>query len=281
MAAAGAKAGGSAATAGGAKYTIKSLGTRPARSGRRAVAVAAAVALLAVGGAAFASLSRPVGHAGRAGAAPSSAPARPGAVAAAPAPAKSRAAPAPARTRAVAAPAHRVSAVSPARRGPAPAVSLEVVGVGCPGRGGGTVILGNPPRGPGWIPAGGGWTGDGCDGSTLWTMDPNRKQPVPSTLSWNFSPTPWALRCTLAVFVPTQNALGVSEYSVSNGPLAAGQVVAVIPVNQAAEAGHWLTLGTFPVSGSPPEITAAPVPGASGPGHHGAIAASAASARCT
>jgi hypothetical protein len=139
--------------------------------------------------------------------------------------------------------------------------------------------LDNAPTGPGWLPAGGGWTGNGCDGSTLWTMDPNGKR-APSTLTWRFSPAAGAARCTLAVFVPTQNALGVSDYWVSIGLTATGQVVARVPVSQATKAGQWLTLGTFPVSGSPLEITTAPAPGASGPGHRGAIAVSAARAHC-
>lgn len=112
-------------------------------------------------------------------------------------------------------------------------------------------------------------------------MDPNGNQPVPSTLTWRFSPPAGASWCTLAVFVPLQNALGVSDYSVSAGPPATGQVIDVVPVSQQATAGQWLTLGTFAVSGPSLEITAAPVAGASGPGHHGAIAASAARARCT
>jgi hypothetical protein len=128
------------------------------------------------------------------------------------------------------------------------------------------------------MPAGGGWTGNGCDGSTLWTMDPSGKAD-PSTLTWRFRPAPGIKRCTLGVFVPTQNAQGVIDYSVSIGPKHSGQVLAV-RVSQADKAGQWVTLGTFPVSGSPLEITAAPVPDAAGPGHHGAIAASAASASC-
>src|SRR6185437_9970404 len=68
MATAGARVGETAApvNGGGAKYTIKHLGTRPARRGRRAVVVPAAVALLASGGAALAFLSQPAGHADRA-----------------------------------------------------------------------------------------------------------------------------------------------------------------------------------------------------------------------
>jgi hypothetical protein len=153
--------------------------------------------------------------------------------------------------------------------------------VGCPSDGKDTVTVDNAPTGPGWMPAGGGWTGDGCDGSTLWTLDPNGNQPAPSTLTWWFNPPAGARQCTLAVFVPTTNALGVSDYSVSVGPAATAQVVAIVPVWQATEAGQWLTLGTFPVHGSWLEITTAPVPGAPGPGHHGAVAASTARARCS
>src|SRR6185437_10136754 len=68
MAIAGARAGETTAPAngGGARYTIKRLGARPAPKGRRAVVIAAAVALLASGGAALAFLSQPAGHAHRA-----------------------------------------------------------------------------------------------------------------------------------------------------------------------------------------------------------------------
>ena len=264
MAAAGAKAGEAAAPAGGsAEYTMKHLGTRPARRSRRTITITTAVALLAASGVALASVIQLGGHAGRAGAAPSRASAQPGAVSA------------------PSAPARRAPSASPAPHGRGPAQSLEVVGVGCPNDSEEAVTLDNAPTGPGWMPAGGGWTGNGCDGSTLWTMDPNGNQPAPSTLTWRFSPAAGAARCTLAVFVPTQNALGVSDYSVSIGRTATGRVVAAVPVRQATETGQWLTLGTFPVSGSRLEITTAPVPGASGPGHHGAIAASAARARCT
>jgi hypothetical protein len=257
---------------GGAKYTIKRLGARPARSSPRLVAIAAAVALLASGGVAIASFSHPGGHAGRP--VPPVTPARSSAVPAPSAPS------APAR-RAPSIPARRSPAAPPTApvRGPA-AVSMKVIGVGCPSDGDDSVTFDNAPTGPGWTPAGGGWTGNGCDGSTLWTMDPNGNQPVPSTLTWRFSAA-GAARCTLAVFVPTLNALGISDYSVSAGPPEASQVVAAVPVRQSAAAGQWLTLGTFPVSGSSLEITTAPMPGTPGPGHHGAIAASAARAVCT
>lgn len=273
MAVAGARAGETAAPAngaesrttgagptvsGGAKYTIKRLGARPARSNPRFVVIAAAVALLASGGAALAFLSQPAGHAHRAEPLLT-----------------------PARSPALPAPVRRPPPSPPGAPGHGPAAaSTKVVGVGCPSDYGDTVTFDNAPTGPGWMPAGGGWTGDGCDGSTLWTMDPNGNQPVPSTLTWRFSAA-GAARCTLAVFVPTLNALGVSDYSVSVGPPGASQVVAAVPVRQSTAAGQWLTLGTFPLSGPSLEITTAPMPDAPGPGHHGAVAASAARAVCT
>jgi hypothetical protein len=167
-----------------------------------------------------------------------------------------------------------------------------VTGVGCAHDGAGDVILDSAPTGPGWKPAsGGGWTGDGCDGSTAWTMDPNGTQPAPSTVTWKFHLAAGVSRCTVAVFVPTRNALGVSEYSVFTGAAPSGaaasaaasslQAVAAIRVSQARAAGQWLTLGTFDVPGTLLKITAVPVPGASGPGHQGAIAASAARVWCS
>lgn len=263
-----------------APYIIRHLGPRPARKNPRVLALAAAAVLLASGGAALA-LSRTGDHrqgtqAGRAS--PSATTAGPRAMPVAPAATKE---------------VHPAQRMEPAR-GPGGG-PMKVVGVGCPSDPGDTVTFNNAPMGPGWAPAGGGWTGNGCDGTTLWTMNPNGKQPVPSTLTWRFN-TAGATRCTLAVFVPTLNALGMSDYSVSVGPPATSQVVAAMPVSQSTAAGQWLTLGTFQVSGPSVEITAAPMPGGPepghpgpghqepghpGPGHNGAIAASAASAICT
>lgn len=257
MAAAGAKA---APTTRSAEYRIKRLGVRRAWKSRSVIAIAAATGLLAAaGGLTFVSVSQS-GHRTHASAAPSANPTAPRAVPA------SSASPVPARP------------VPSARRGPVG--SLEVIGVGCPSDGDDAVTPDNAPAAPAWMPAGGGWTGDGCDGSTLWTMDPSGK-PVPSTLTWRFGRTTGASRCTLAVFVPTQNALGVSNYGVYVGDPAAGQLIGYVSVSQYDAAGQWLTLGTFPVAGHPLAITTAPVPGAAGPGHHGAIAASAARASCT
>lgn len=270
MAAAGARARQAAPAAGTGRPgdTLRNLSFRPARKNSVVVTAAVLVLLAAGGAAALASFSQSGGHHAGSRLGPSATPHR------------SNASPAPPAA------VSRPSPVLPAAPHRAPAAgSPKVVGVGCPADGTDSVTFDNAPAGPGWMPAGGGWTGNGCDGSTLWTMDPHGHQPAPSTMTWRFSPA-GAARCTLAVFVPTQNALGVSDYSVSVGPTTASRVVAAVAVRQSTAAGRWLTLGVFPASGFPLVITAAPGPGSSGPGssgpgHHGAIAASAARALCT
>ena len=101
--------------------------------------------------------------------------------------------------------------VRPARMG------TEVAGVGCPSSRSDGISLADTSTGPGWTTAGGGWTGNGCDGSSVWSMDPNGNQASPSTLTWFFYPSMQASSCRLAVFVPSQNALGVGNYQISAG----------------------------------------------------------------
>src|SRR5579859_1584160 len=94
MAAAGARAGHTVALAGGDHVdhavsrddytTVERLTVPPARRSPRMADIAAAVALLAAGGTALAFFAQHVGHAGRAGAAPSTAPAQSRAAAAPP-----------------------------------------------------------------------------------------------------------------------------------------------------------------------------------------------------
>lgn len=173
------------------------------------------------------------------------------------------------------------------------AALVEVTGIGCPRD---SVLLASAPAGPGWTASDGGWTGNGCDGSTVWTMDPNGNQPVSSVLTWKFGLSAGVSHCTVAVFVPTRNALGVGEYAVFAGDTATGSDIASVAVSQAAAAGQWVTLGSYPVRGTSLEVQVAPAagtpgdpgPGAygrdhdtgQGPGHNAAIAASAARAAC-
>jgi hypothetical protein len=129
--------------------------------------------------------------------------------------------------------------VRPARMG------AELAGVGCPASPYASVSVAAAASGPGWTSAGGGWTGNGCDGSSVWTMDPAGNQASPSTLTWFFYPSLQASACQLAVFVPTQNAAGQGTYQISAGPASLGTV----SVDQAASAGQWVTLGSFPAAG--------------------------------
>jgi transcriptional regulator with XRE-family HTH domain len=183
------------------------------------------------------------------------------------------------------------------RHSTAPQVTsvAEIAGVGCPDSHNASVTLDAAKPGPPWMAAQGGWTGNGCDGASVWTMDPAGK-PSPSTLTWSFGGIANVSQCTLSVFVPTQNALGQAEYAVFSGSDGLGTVT----IDQAAEAGRWVALGSFPATGSgyaiqlmPQAMTltaagpAAPGKGrgkagpASPPGHNSAIAASAAAMTCS
>lgn len=121
----------------------------------------------------------------------------------------------------------------------------EVAGVGCPDSPDDGISLADASTGPGWAAAGGGWTGNGCDGSAVWTMDPNGNQASPSTLTWFFYPSMQASSCRLAVFVPSQNALGTGNYQVSAGSASLGSV----SIDQSGNQGEWVPLGRYPATG--------------------------------
>jgi hypothetical protein len=172
---------------------------------------------------------------------------------------------------------------------------LDVAGVGCPEDNDVAVVLANAPTGPRWTAAGGGWTGNGCDGGAVWTFNPTGNQPVPSTLTWKFVQAGGTSRCTLAVFVPEQNALGVSEYQIFTAAPGASRMIGTVRVWQSATAGQWVRLGSYLISGAFEIRLIAGVspfadPGAGthgrhhvvqAPGYNAAIAASAASATCS
>jgi hypothetical protein len=131
---------------------------------------------------------------------------------------------------------------------------LEVAGVGCPDNQGDGVSLDAAATGPAWTAAAGGWAGNGCNGSSVWTMDPNGNQASPSTLTWFFHPSARESACRLGVFVPTQNALGMASYQISDGAVSLGTV----SVDQAASAGQWVALGSYPVAGGVLDIQLLP-----------------------
>jgi len=176
----------------------------------------------------------------------------------------------------------------------------EIAGIGCPDGVGQDVSLDAAIIGLGWFTGGGGWTGDGCDGSSAWTESGPGTPAGSSTVTWTFHPAARASRCTLAVYVPTQNALGEGEYAIAT----VSGTLAVVPVDQAATSGQWVTLGTYQLSGpgitieltpraTPPAAgISLPVPAqraasgapfgipVTGPGSGGPVAASAARATC-
>jgi hypothetical protein len=272
----------SAAAASGfpAQVSGPSGGPHPAapggRPGRRAAVAAAAVALVAAGTAV--ALTRPVAH--------TYASARPQT-----SPSVSKDTP-----RARALPPHPVASEPQTTSAPRTTSGPRVTGVGCPASqdNGVTVTAARP--GPPWTAAQGGWTGNGCDGASVWTMNPAGKQPSPSTLTWRFGALPGVSRCTLSVYVPTQNALGQAGYAVSTGY---GSSLGTVTIDQSANPGRWVVLGTFPAAGSGYQIQLMPEvaeltaagPAAKGPGmrapkpappgHNSAIAASAAAATCS
>ncbi len=258
------------------EFSIKRLGPRPApRPVIRLVAAGLTVAGLAFGGVVL--LSRPAGHS-----TPSAAASRPPGSGNSPTrgatpsrvPAPAPASPGPGATR------------TPApRSGPRAVAGPEIAGVGCPNSPRAGVNLDDAASGPGWTAEAGGWTGNGCTGRAVWTMDPNASQAIPSALAWFFDPGAGASHCTLAVFVPTRNALGMVDYAVYNGTTSFGAV----SVDQAANEGQWVTLGRYPVTGTllqiqfmpatatltaagpEPQGASGPKPkGASGPGPKGA-----------
>jgi transcriptional regulator with XRE-family HTH domain len=166
-----------------------------------------------------------------------------------------------------------------AQPSPAGAVT-QVTGVGCPQGTGDGVTLDNAASGPGWTQsASGGWTENGCDGDSVSTTD--HSGAAASTLTWFFAPGS-ARTCTLAVFIPTQNAVGAADYAVESGTTDLGTVT----VEQSSLAGQWVTLGGYTVSGSPVDIRLSPDPSATlttdthGHGRGDTIAASAARAIC-
>jgi hypothetical protein len=172
---------------------------------------------------------------------------------------------------------------------------LRVAGVGCPASQDNGVTLTAAKPGPPWTAAQGGWTGSGCDGTSVWTMNPAGK-PSPSALTWWFGAPSGVSRCTLSVYVPAQNALGQAGYAVSTG---SGSSLSTVTIDQAANAGQWVVLGTFPAASSGYQIQLTPAmteltaagPAAKGPGkraakpappgHNSAVAASAAATTCS
>jgi hypothetical protein len=148
-------------------------------------------------------------------------------------------------------------APAPSASRPAHPVALitQITGIGCPGRLGHGITLDATLIGFGWATAGGGWTGNGCNGSSAWTVG-TYSLTGPSTLTWAFSPAAGTSHCTLAVYVPSQNATGDAQYTIAGS----SGTLATVLVNQAPSAGRWVTLGTYPVAGPAMTVRFGPAP---------------------
>lgn len=96
--------------------------------------------------------------------------------------------------------------------------------------------------------AGGGWTGNGCNGSAVWAVDSSVGQPPAPAVAWKFTPRAGTSQCSLAVFVPARNASGMSEYDVTVTGPGGSQSLGTVSVSQSVAAGSWVTLGNYPVS---------------------------------
>jgi len=212
---------------------------------RRGLGIVAGAALLS--GAGVALLARPIGHDTRRAAAPG-----PPAISASPGQAVMPARTATPARRSAPSPTAPVASASQATWRVEPVI--VVAGIGCPDGVGQDVSLVAAMVGLGWFAGGGGWTGDGCDGSSAWTESAPGAPMGSATLTWAFHPQAGASRCALAVYVPTQNALGVGDYAIAT----ASGALAVVPVDQAAASGQWVALGTYPVSGSAITVELAP-----------------------
>lgn len=266
------------------RHTIVRLGPPPTRRTRQAAGIAAAIVVVAALGTGGAILL--TGNSGRPnaqGVAPRATrhPATSASPTAAPRPGKvPRPTPTPAPTRNKRGPQQQQQQQQDEPQ-------LAVAGIGCPAAGYDGVQIFNASHGPGWTPDGGGWTGNGCDGNTVWTMNPNGTQGRPSALIWFFHPAASAGSCTLAVFIPVRNSLGTGSYQVfTTGP------ADPVMVDQDSSAGKWVQLGSYQPEGAPVKIELTPAANPAGPdgrihghhhdgpGHNSSVAASAASASC-
>jgi len=156
-----------------AEFTITRLGRTGGRRPLAQLALAAGIVAVAAGGSTLLVL-RPASH--------EAAPKTPGHVTARPsasAPVATTRPTAPSRPR-------RARSTGP---GSAVVTGPQVTGFGCPQGAGKGVIMGNALIGPGWAVADDGWTGNGCNGGSVWTMNPTGHQPVPSNLTWFFAAT--------------------------------------------------------------------------------------------
>ena len=104
-------------------------------------------------------------------------------------------------------------------------------------------------------------------------MDPNGNQTSPSTLAWFFHP-PRRLRRAVWTCSAVPERARRGQHEITDGAVSLGSV----SVDQAASAGQWVALGSYPVAGGMLDIRLLPgtaalltaaTSGTGGKGHSG------------
>ncbi|WP_171074973.1 helix-turn-helix domain-containing protein [Nonomuraea basaltis] len=102
---------------------------------------------------------------------------------------------------------------------------------------------------PGWRPAGGGWTQDGCTGTALFLQVASELGHATQLVNWYFDTRPEA-RCTIEVFIADDHhSAGTAYYYLDDDDTTAPHLAGPVTVDQKTHRGAWVTLGTWPVPG--------------------------------
>ncbi|MGW0435125.1 hypothetical protein ACWDV4_21620 [Micromonospora sp. NPDC003197] len=104
-------------------------------------------------------------------------------------------------------------------------------------------------RSAGWqtMPSGG-WTGDGCHGTFATLPIPNKDQDAASqSATWWFTPPPGMNSCQVSIHVPGADYRPAQTVRYAMRAGGTGTPYAVFTVDQAANLGKWVNVGSYPV----------------------------------
>ncbi len=102
---------------------------------------------------------------------------------------------------------------------------------------------------PGWRPAGGGWTKDGCTGTALFMQVGSELGHATQLVNWYFDTRPEA-RCTIEAFIADdRRSAGTAYYYLDDDNTTPPHLAGPVTIDQTAHRGSWVTLGTWPVPG--------------------------------
>ncbi|MEU0567313.1 helix-turn-helix domain-containing protein [Nonomuraea sp. NPDC005983] len=102
---------------------------------------------------------------------------------------------------------------------------------------------------PGWRPADGGWTKDGCTGTALFMQVGSELGHATQLVNWYFDTRPEA-RCTIEAFIADdRRSTGTASYYLDDDNTTPPHLAGPVTIDQATHRGSWVTLGTWPVPG--------------------------------